>query len=93
MLNNRDRQELFALSTKLKTKYIIGKGNLTVKVLEMLDKALQAHELIKVSVNKNADAEIENIAMTICGRLNCHLIKIIGKTIVLYRQKPQRKKQ
>ena len=93
MLNNKERQELFALSTKLKTRYIIGKGSLTDKVLDMLDKALLDNELIKVSVNKNAGVEVESMAGVLCSRLNCSLIKIIGKTIVLYRPSPKRTKQ
>lgn len=93
MLSNKDRQELFALSNRLKTRYIIGKDNLDEKVLEMLDKALLANELIKVSVNKNASQEADYFAMAICAKLDCELIKIIGKTIVLYRQKPQRNKK
>ncbi len=93
MLSNKDRQELFALSNRLKTRYIIGKDNLDEKVLEMLDKALLANELIKVSVNENASQEADYFATAICAKLDCELIKIIGKTIVLYRQKPQRNKK
>ncbi len=72
-------------------RYIIGKDNLDDKVFEMLDKALLANELIKVAVNKSASHEADYFAKAICSKLNCELIKIIGKTIVLYRQKPQRK--
>ena len=91
MLSNKDRQELFALSNKLKTRYIIGKDNLSTKVFEMLDKALTANELIKVSVNKHAEGETEFFAQSLCGKLGCFLIKIVGRTIVLYRQSPKRK--
>lgn len=90
MLSNKQRQELFALSNKLKTKYIIGKDNLTDKVFDMLDKALIANELIKISINKNAGGEVESLAAIICKRLSCELIKIIGKTIVVYRPSPKR---
>jgi RNA-binding protein len=93
MLSNKDRQELFALSNKLKMRYIIGKDNLDDKVFDMLDKALLANELIKVAVNKGASHEAEYYAKAICSKLNCELIKIIGKTLVLYREKPQRNKK
>ncbi len=93
MLSNKDKQELFALSNKLKTRYIIGKDNLDDKVLEMLDKAFLANELIKVAVNKNANQEVEYFAKEICKELNCSLVKTIGKTMVLYRPKPRRNNQ
>ncbi len=91
MLSNKDRQELFALSNKLKIRYIIGKDNLSAKVFEMLDKALTANELIKVSINKHAEGEVEFFAKSISEKLGCFLIKIVGRTIVLYRQSPKRK--
>ena len=90
MLNNKERQELFAASNHLTAKYAIGKDNLTDKVIEMLDKALLANELIKIHVHKDVNDEVENFATTLCNKLHCELIKIIGKVIVLYRPSPKK---
>jgi len=90
MLSNKQRQELFASSNHLTVKYAIGKENLTDNVFEMLDKALLANELIKIHVSKNASEEVEDFANTLCAKLHCELIKVIGKTIVLYRPSPKK---
>ncbi|NCA97040.1 MAG: YhbY family RNA-binding protein [Bacteroidia bacterium] len=90
MLSNKERQELFASSNRLTVKYAIGKDNLTDKAVEMLDKALLANELIKVHVHRNASEEVADFATTLCDKLHCELIKIIGKTIVLYRPSPKK---
>ena len=92
MLSNRDRQELFALSNKLEHKYILGKEGLSDSVFVMLDKALTSHELIKVQPNKNNEDQLADLAERMCTNLKAYLIKIIGRTIVLYRPRPPRKK-
>lgn len=93
MLSNKDRQELFALSNKIKNKHIIGRENLSDTVLAMLDKALTANELIKIHLGKSTSEEPLAIADKICEKLNASLIKIIGRTIVVYRPKPKKGKE
>jgi len=91
MLNNKERQRLFASSNSIEHKHTIGKGAITAEVITTLDKALTANELIKIHVGKSGAPAIDEMAETLCSKLDADLIKVIGRTIVLYRQNDKKK--
>jgi RNA-binding protein len=70
----------------------IGKNALTPDVIKKIDAELNAHELIKVKIldsdilpPKETAAEIEKLT-------RAHVLRVIGKTIVLFRENPKNKK-
>lgn len=65
--------------------YQIGKKEITNNSIIMLDKALIAHELIKISVLKSIDTSLMEIALDLSSKLNAEVVQIIGRVIVLYR--------
>ena len=52
MLSKTQIRYLKGLASKLEIKYQIGKNEITDTVLDMLSKALDSHELIKITLNK-----------------------------------------
>jgi putative YhbY family RNA-binding protein len=85
------RSELRAQAHPLKPVVIIGDKGLTETVLAEIDRALKAHELIKV---KAATDERESRAAwmeEICGKLEAHPVQSIGKVLVLWRENPEAK--
>ena len=52
----------------------------------MLDKALTAHELIKIDVMKGCTLPIMEVAIDISNRLNSELVSVMGRVIVLFRR-------
>ena len=52
----------------------------------MLNKALTAHELIKIDVMKGYDGEMEPLAMDLSMRLKADVVQIVGRVIVLFRR-------
>ena len=86
MLDNKQKQKLKGLANTLKIKYQIGKNEITDTLISMLDKALTAHELIKVDVMKSVTSEIMQIALDISSKLNADIVQILGRTILLYRK-------
>jgi len=64
-----------------------GKG-LTNAVIAEIDRALTAHELIKVRAGSMERADREAALSEICARLDAHPVQHIGKVLVLYRTKP-----
>lgn len=79
-------QELKTLAHHLKPVVMIGEKGLTKNVLEEINVALIAHELIKIKIN-GADREQRNlIAKEIGDSLEAHPLQMIGRTLILYRE-------
>lgn len=86
MIDSKQKQKLKGLANTLKIKYQVGKNEISSTLLDMFDKALTAHELIKIDVMKNVTTEIMQIALDISSRENADIVQIVGRTIVLYRK-------
>lgn len=88
MLNNHQKTFIrkYASTNKI-NKYTIGKNLLDKSVLEMLNKALLRHEVIKISFLKSAFINVskEEIVLDILGSLHAELVSSIGNTIVIYK--------
>ena len=52
MLTPKQKRELKALASTLTIRYQIGKNEISETLINMLDKALTAHELIKIDFMK-----------------------------------------
>ena len=64
----------------------IGKGGISDNMLKGLSDALEARELIKLTVLKNSDDEAKFLADDIAEELNAEVVCIIGHKIILYRR-------
>ena len=92
MLNNQQKRQLKWIASTLDTKYQIGKNEITDTLLTMLDKALTAHELIKVDVMKNAMSPVMELALDLSSKLNAEIVQVVGRVIVLFRQNKEKSK-
>ena len=70
----------------LKPIYQVGKDGITFNLIEGLNLALEAHELIKISVLKSVESPINEVAYDLTSATNSELIQVIGRQIVLYRK-------
>ena len=64
----------------------IGKNVVTDATLETVDKALEARELIKISVLQNCMADSKEVAAVISDKVSAEVIQVIGRTIILYKR-------
>ena len=85
MLTNTQKKQLKALANTLEIKYQIGKNGITPTLIESLDKGLEAHELIKVSVLKTLDLPIMEIALDLSSQLHAEVVQVLGRSIVLFK--------
>jgi RNA-binding protein len=85
MLNSKQRAYLRSLGNELEPIFQIGKGGLSDELLDQLDAALEARELIKVRVLKNCLDDEGDIADEISEALDCDVVQRIGRVILLYR--------
>ncbi|MGB4985086.1 MAG: YhbY family RNA-binding protein [Erysipelotrichaceae bacterium] len=90
MLNNRQKAQLKALGNSLRPIFQIGKDNINHNIIIGLDQALEAHELVKVSLLKTTLVTPNEAAIELSAQLHCEVVQIIGRTVILY--KPSKKK-
>ncbi len=86
MLSSKQRKQLKSLAMQESALFQIGKGNIGNGMLEMLDKALVARELIKISVLKTQEVPIRELALDLSSALHAEIVQLIGHVIVLYRK-------
>ena len=66
----------------------IGHAGTTDAVVKEVDRALAAHELIKMKI-LDGDRDVRReIADTICAKTDAALVQSVGKVFILWRPKP-----
>ena len=84
-MNNKQRAYLSGLASKLTPIMQIGKSSLTPEIIRAADEALEARELIKISVLKNCFDDPRAIAEMMAERTHSGVVRVIGKKFLLYR--------
>ena len=84
-LTSTQRSALRAQAHELSPVVMIGDAGLTDAIIAETDRALSAHELIKVRVFSDEKEKRTTYAQTLCEKLNAGLVQHIGKLLVLYR--------
>ena len=64
----------------------IGKGGVTENLLNSLSEALEARELIKVTIFDSAEEDADTIAQNVADLLKAEVVTVIGKKAVFYRR-------
>lgn len=85
MLTNKQKAYLRGLANELKPVTQIGKDGVTFNVVETVDNALEARELIKLSVLKTCPQEMNEVAIELASETHSDVVQIIGRVIVLFR--------
>ena len=85
MITSKQRAYLRSLATDLPTIMQIGKGGLTENLLKTLSDALEARELIKLSVLENSGEDPRDVLNALAEALEAEAVAVTGKKIILYR--------
>ena len=90
MLTGKQRSFLKALANSVDSIMQIGKGGITENVLNQIDDALEARELIKISILNNSMLEAKETANEIAESVGAEYVQSIGNKFVLYRESKQK---
>ena len=85
-MTTKQRSKLRSLAQTIEPIGQIGKGGISDNMIAGLSSALEARELIKVTVLKNAEDEAKCLADDLAAELNAEVVCTIGHKIVLYRR-------
>jgi RNA-binding protein len=86
MLTSAERKALKAKAHKLDPVVQIGAKGLTEEVIAEIDRALKAHELIKVRAGSMERDARDEALVAICQKTNAEQVQQVGKVFVLYRK-------
>ena len=92
MLTKDQKKQLKALIVSDKTKYQVGKSEITDSLITMLDKALEARELIRVEVLKSATTPIMELTLDLSSKFHADVVSTVGRVIVLFRRNKENPK-
>jgi RNA-binding protein len=84
-LSRDERLRLKSRSHHLEPVVLLGANGLTDAVLKEIDRALTAHELVKVRAPAMESREREQMFFDIADRLGAARIQLIGRLMVLFR--------
>jgi putative YhbY family RNA-binding protein len=87
-LTPAERQALKGRAHRLSPVVMVGAEGLTAGVLAEIDRALTAHELIKIRVMSGAGEARERVLGEVCAATDASPVQHIGKVLVVYRERP-----
>lgn len=92
MLTSKQRAYLRGRANDYDTIFQVGKGGINENMLEQIDNALEARELIKLRTLENSDFFAREAADTIAEELGADVVSVVGSRFVLYRESEKNKK-
>ena len=92
-MTTKQRAYLKGLAMTMEPIFQIGKSSLTPELTEAVSEALEARELIKISVLKNCADDSRELAQILSERTRSQVVDVIGKKFVLYKEAKDEKKK
>ena len=86
-MTSKQRAYLRSLANKIDAIFQVGKNGLNDNLIKQLNDALEARELIKITVLETAPDSAKNLAVEISKKTNSLVIQVLGSKITLFRQK------
>lgn len=91
MLTGKQKSFLRSKAHHLTPLFQIGKNGLTESVIVQIEEALEAKELMKVSILQNCGEDKKDIAEKLSQREGMNIVQTIGNTLVLYKESEEKK--
>lgn len=86
MLTSKQRSNLRSLASNLKPITQVGKFGVNDTLIKCLSDALEARELIKVTVLENSDLTPKDAGFEIAEKLSAEFVCATGRKLVFYRR-------
>ena len=92
-MTKKQRAYIKSLAMTKDPIFQIGKNSMTPELTKAVAEALQARELIKISVLKNCADDPRELADMMAERTKSQVVQVIGKKIVLYKEGKDKNKK
>lgn len=92
MITGKQKRYLRSEAHHLKPIFQVGKAGVNKNLIKQVDDALEARELIKVSILQNCEEDKEEVAKSIAMGSKAEVVQIIGNMIIFYKESKENKK-
>lgn len=92
MITGKQRSYLKSLANTLNPLMQIGKNGLNGGLFDQLDRLLEDHELVKITVLKNSPVLASEIIEEILEKTGAEFVQQIGNKLTIYRESKENKK-
>lgn len=92
MINTKQRAYLRSLAQKIQPVFQVGKNGITDSLIEDLSNALEARELIKITLLNTIPEDKKDIANEIANQTNSEFIQLVGNKLTLYKPNKEKSK-
>ncbi|MDP4178982.1 MAG: ribosome assembly RNA-binding protein YhbY [Bacillota bacterium] len=86
MITSKQRSYLRGLANNIEPIFQLGKDGISDSFLKQVSDALEARELIKISVLQNSAYSAREASDNICSSIGCEGVQAIGSKFVLYKE-------
>lgn len=93
MLTSKQRARLRSIAQSYDPIFYIGKLGVTDEIINQLENAINARELIKIGVQENCMYNAREAADLIAPKLDAEVVAVIGRKFVLWRVSRDPKKR
>ncbi|MBO5913561.1 MAG: ribosome assembly RNA-binding protein YhbY [Clostridia bacterium] len=91
MLNSRQRAQLRGMANSYQSIFQIGKAGVGEQLIRQVNDALEARELIKLTVLETSPVKARECADTVAEATNSDVVQVIGSKFILYKQSKENK--
>lgn len=93
MLTSKQRAKLRSMAQSYEPIFFIGKSGLSDEIINQLENAINARELIKLGVQESCEYSAREAADLIAPKLGADVVAVIGRKFVLWRRSRDPKKR
>ena len=91
-MNSKDRALLRGLANTIQPISQIGKSGISDNLIKQVDEALEARELIKITVLETSPMDGKDLAVILAEKTSSTVVQVLGRKITLYRMNKKESK-
>jgi len=85
-MTSKERAHFRSMANTMQPIFQIGKNGVSDNTIKQIDDALEARELIKITVLETSGEDVREVAHEIAREADAEVIQVIGSKFVLYRK-------
>ena len=90
MITSKQRAALRSQSNGMETIFQIGKGGISNMLVQQVEDALKAREMIKLRVLESAPVFAREAAQELAEKCGAEIVQVIGSRFILFKRNPEK---
>ncbi|MGE5629091.1 MAG: ribosome assembly RNA-binding protein YhbY [Solirubrobacterales bacterium] len=86
MITSKQRSYLRSLANTISPIFNVGKDGISDAFIKQVEDALEAREILKISVLGNSGIKAREASEVLCEAIGCEGVQAIGNKLVLYKK-------